>query len=420
MNSALFRKTILVFVGLFVCFEVVVTLRNFSVHLGDLQVYYDLSQNIIVYGLVPYHDFKLEYPPLAILTMLFPQLLCQIGETGFYGFIVFFALQNIVLGFYTGRIACKIANTFLEAPKVQEIHLIYWILWVISLPIFLFRYDAFVAFSTILVIYYVVKQSPVASGVWLAVGILAKLYPVIFVAPIVFYYFVNKQYRFLALFLGGVSVISVLTIVAMYFWAGEDVGSFLKYHQLRGIQLESLVGGWLVLWNKIGGTPLQTIANFGAIHLVTPLTISLLKVLSWGFAIAYLLVLGVIYAFFQKQNRVSTEMLLIAFGVVLLLFLVSNKVFSPQYLIWFLPIVPFLRPTIIYCFGVAFILTIAIYPGSYHRMVEMKLLWVVMLNVRNGLIFVMLMFGLYSMPFLNRFDINLKRKNIWESSKRIL
>lgn len=420
MNSALFRKNILVFVGLFVCFEVVVTLRNFSVHLGDLQVYYDLSKNIVVNRLVPYHDFRLEYPPFAILTMLFPQLLCQIGDTGFDGFVVFFALQNIIFGFYTGRVAFKIANTFLEESKVQEIRLIYWVLWVISLPIFLFRYDAFVTFSTILVVYYVVKQSPTASGVWLAVGIFAKLYPIVFVAPIIFYYFVNKQYRFLGLFLGGISVISAFTIVGMYFLVGEDVLSFLKYHHVRGIQLESLVGGWLVLWNKIVGTPLQTIANFGAIHLVTPLTRPLLKALSWGFPVAYLLVLGIIYLFFQKQNRVSTEMLLIAFGAVLLLFLVSNKVFSPQYLIWLLPFIPFLRPTIIYCFAAAFIFTIVIYPGSYHRLVEMKLLWVIMLNVRNGLIVAMLMLALFSMPFLNRININLKRKNIWESSKRIL
>lgn len=420
MNSSLLKKNILVFVGLFVCFEVVVTLRNFSVHLGDLQVYYDLSKNIIVYRLVPYHEFKLEYPPLAILTLLIPQLLCQIVETGFYGFVGFFALQNIILGFYTGELAFKIANTFLEESKAQEIRLIYWVLWLISLPIFLFRYDAFVAFSTILVVYYVVKQSPAASGIWLAVGILAKLYSVIFVAPLIFYYFINKQYRYLGLFLGGVSVISVLTIVGMYFWAGEDVWSFLKYHQLRGIQLESLVGGWLVLGNIMGGIPLQTIANFGAVHLVTPLTEPLLKILFWGFPVAYLLVLGIIYLFFQKQNRVSTEMLLIASGAVLLLFLVSNKVFSPQYLIWLLPIVPFLRPTIIYCFVVAFILTIVIYPGSYHRLVEMRLLWVIMLNVRNGLIFVMLMVAMFSMPCFNRFEINLKRKNIWESSKRIL
>lgn len=399
MNSAPVKKSVIVILGLFFCFEVFVTIRNFSVQLGDLQLYYSLSNNIIVKGLVPYRDFPLEYPPLAIIPTIIPQLLCLIRATQFEGFIVFFALQNLLFGWCMGRILFKTARLFLEESRAIEISRIYWLLLCISLPIFLFRYDGFVALTTILVLYFIVSSSPSNSGVWLAVGVLAKIYPIVFFLPIMAYFFVNKQFRYLFLFLSGFLAVFVLGFGLLYLLTENDLMVFLKYHQLRGIQIESVLGGFLVFWYKIMDLPLNSIANYGAIHLVTSRTESLLKVLSWGFPLGYLLLFGVIYRFFSIQNRISFEMLLSALAAVLILFLVFNKVLSPQYLIWFLPIVPFLHPRIIYCFAAAFMITIFIYPGSYHRLVEMKFLWVVLLNVRNGLIFVMLLLTLFPKPF---------------------
>jgi hypothetical protein len=407
MNSAPVKKSVIVILGLFFCFEVFVTIRNFSVQLGDLQVYYALSKNIIVKGLVPYRDFSLEYPPLAIIPTIIPQLLCLIRATQFEGFIVFFALQNLLIGWWMGHLVLKTAKGFLEESRAVEVGRIYWLLWGISLPIFLFRYDGFVALSTILFIYFMVIASPAVSGVWLAVGILVKIYPIVFFLPIMMYCIINKQFKYLFLFLCGFSAVFVLGLGATYLLVGNDLVTFLKYHQLRGIQIESVLGAFLLFWYKIMGLPLNTIANFGAIHLVTSQTESLLRIVSWGFPLSYLLLSGSIYRLFRKQSQVSFELLLSALGAVLMLFLVFNKVLSPQYLIWFLPIVPFLRSKILYCFAAAFMITIFIYPGSYHRLVEMKFLWVVLLNVRNGLIFVMLLLTLFPKPFYKNSTLNI-------------
>lgn len=408
MNSAPVKKSVIVILGLFFCFEVLVTIRNFSVQLGDLQLYYNLSKNIIVNGLLPYRDFSLEYPPLAVIPTIIPQLLCLIGATQFEGFVVFFALQNLLISWCMGRVILKTAKVFLEEPRALEISRIYWILLCISLPVFLFRYDGFVALSTVLVLYFIATSSPSISGIWLAVGVFAKIYPIVFFLPIMTYFFANKQFRSLFLFLGGFSTVFVLGMGSMYLLAGNNLVIFLSYHQLRGIQIESVLGGFLVFWYKIMDVPLNTVANYGAIHLVTSQTERFLKVLSWGFPLGYLLLSGIIFRFFSKQNCVPIEMLIRAFGAVLLLFLVFNKVLSPQYLIWLLPIVPFLRPKILYCFTAAFMITIFIYPGSYHRLVEMKFLWVVLLNVRNGLIFVMLLLTLFPKPFLQKLDTDIK------------
>ncbi len=400
MELTLLKKTTVLLLGLFLSFEVFVTIRNFAVQLGDLHLYYDLSAYIIVQGKVPYRDFGLEYPPFAIFPMLLPQLLCQIGATGFRGFVVFFAIQNLMVGLCIGQVLFHTAKAFLKEPEANEIRYIYWILWGISLPIFLFRYDGFVALSTLLVIYCIANRFPFAAGIWLTVGIFAKLYPLVFLSPIVLFYFVNKQYRFLFLFLGGIAMLTLLIIFGMYHAVGGDFLLFLKYHKLRGIQVESFVGGGLTLLYKIQGVIPKTIANYGAIHLVIPGTAFFLKVMSWGFPIAYLLLSGVIYYFFNRQNQVPMQTLLVAMGSTLLAFVIFNKVFSPQYLIWLLPIIPFLSPKILYCFAAAFVLTIIIYPGSYHRLVEMKLLWVIMLNLRNGLIAAIMLLVVWSMPYL--------------------
>ncbi len=47
--------------------------------------------------------------------------------------------------------------------------------------------------------------------------------------------------------------------------------SFLRYHELRGLEVESVAAGILMQAHVMGLTPAHTVYNYGAIHLVSPL-----------------------------------------------------------------------------------------------------------------------------------------------------
>ncbi|EAZ88133.1 hypothetical protein [Crocosphaera chwakensis] len=84
--------------------------------LGDVELYYDYSLNILN-GALPYKDFPVEYPPLSLLTMLLPQLInfCKF----FFGFVPnlrdytkLFCLENTILSLIIAVTILKIELTY--------------------------------------------------------------------------------------------------------------------------------------------------------------------------------------------------------------------------------------------------------------------------------------------------------------------
>ena len=154
-------------------------------------------------------------------------------------------------------------------------------------------------------------------------------------------------------------LLTVLTFGALlpfFFRAGSDCLGFLRYHRARGLEVES-VWSCLPLALEAFGQPVEVAYSYGSVNVsspLTPLLTGLAPITTGALLLAgtvVLLVRARQMASAEKQpgsaatlaQRVPAEFAAYTL-LILMLFVATNKVFSPQYLLWLLPLaalVPF-------------------------------------------------------------------------------
>lgn len=108
--------------------------------------------------------------------------------------------------------------------------------------------------------------------------------------------------------------------------------SQLSYFANRPVQIES-TGSPILLLGTHFGYPVQIVDSFGSINVVSGLGRSV------EFFLDVLFVAGYLYTLFlQWRGKLDVTQ---AFIAVLLVFIVTGKVFSPQYLMWLIPLLAY-------------------------------------------------------------------------------
>src|SRR5207247_1462635 len=98
-------------------------------------------------------------------------------------------------------------------------------------------------------------------------GVAAKLYPIVLLPIFGAYYLAGSDRRaLLRLALGSAGALALFLLITP-----TNMLSFLRYHELRGLQVESLPAGAIVLAHTLGMTAARLDFNYGALHLVSPL-----------------------------------------------------------------------------------------------------------------------------------------------------
>jgi hypothetical protein len=387
------RVTSLNFLILFVCVGYLISEVYYLVTLlptnrADFTVYHQTSLKVLS-GQVPFRDFRLEYPVFSLIPLLLPGVVNLLFHSSFKSYCVLFTLQNVL---YLAMSAWVISKIKFSENNPGENVLSFTLFCLFFIPILLFRYDSFPVFLSICMIW-AMPHRPTLTGVFLALAIGAKLYPVIFAPVIFFYYFCNQDYRKLSAFvIGGLSVLLATLVISLPF-TGLSFFDFLKYHGQRGIQLESVTSGIILLLNQLGLADVTLINNFGSYNIETPASSAILQFITIATPITFGLLLCMIVWVFLAEKRtagkISIDSAIYAFTLLLLAFLMLNKVMSPQYMIWLFPVVPYLGKVTRIKFVITLMLTITIYPGWYNDLTLFKLVPVIMLNARNLLILLM-------------------------------
>ncbi|MEO7911541.1 MAG: glycosyltransferase 87 family protein [Roseiflexaceae bacterium] len=358
-------------------------------HALDLSIYYHDSLQLLR-GRVPYRDFALEYPPLALLPFALPRLVAFGRRIDFVGYVWLFLIENAIYSTLIALVIAQIRGLRAAWPALT----LYALLVVVSAPLLPWRYDLFPALLTALALLCVLRQRPGWAGIWLGLGVAAKLYPAVLLLIFGAYYFAGKNRpALLRLGLGGAGALAA-TLLPFVLIAPGPLLSFLSYHQLRGLQLESLPAGVIVLAHVLGMTSARLEFNYGALHVAAPLAGAVLRWLP----IVFVVVLGAVLvsgiARFReeqaREGRVTYTSLVAYSAAVLLAFIITNKVFSPQYIIWLLPFAPLLRLRQASALLVICALTIVLFPFNYDHLLGMELLPVLLLNLRNLLVVVLL------------------------------
>ena len=345
-------------------------------------IYFDYT-SLVLQGQVPFIDFNMEYPPLALLFFILPRLASSALPT----FTLFYkaeVLLAILIGLF---LIYLIARRMGKAP--WKIMLVYVLCILAVGPILAEQFDIFPAILTLGSLYAFITGKNKAAWALLVLGAFIKVYP-LFLAPVYLAIALrNRHYRSAgAGILTGILIGAVFTLPFLIMGL-DNIRSLADYHWQRGIQLESTYSSFLLMGDKLGLDSVSLVFNFGSWNLSGGLADTLTKLS--GYLLLILLLIGYWYIFRRTKPGKSQSTRIGAYALlVICIVLITSKVLSPQYLIWLMPLVPLLVQRGRYIILGVFILTGAItyylFPHAYLELIDLKTVPVIFLFIRNLLL----------------------------------
>lgn len=366
-------------------------------HDDSVEIYYHYSTKFFE-GEIPYRDYDMEYPPLALLAFSLPHVLALGKTLSFEQYLKLYLLVNALFSLIMSIIMLLVLQRWYpEPPKKVKATALLTIGVLLCAPILPFRYDLFPALLSILALYLLIAKKPAASGFSIGVAVGAKLYPAVIIPIMGLYFLAKKDIASLVRFIVG-GLISILTILPFYLLAPNQFASFLTYHQQRGLEIETLISGLILLLKTFGVGAAEIVYNYTAFHLSSPYADIALRWLPFITIILFVIILANCYVNFRDQyaqNRdISTDSLNAYTTIAVLVFIATNKVFSPQYIIWVLPFLPLLKFRYASLLIAIYWLTNMLFPAGFGLLLDMHTLGVLVLNLRNGLLATLLLWML--------------------------
>lgn len=314
--------------------------------------------------LIPYRDYLVEYPPGVFLVTIPPALLLPGGDHGDAYTKLFIAEMVILLAAATALVLRLLRR--LGGPDAPPNPTATAMWFVSGLGYFCLgtaaahRFDPLVAFLLIATAWSAFEQSWVLFGVLLALAIVSKGIPLL-VAPVWLFYvfassYVDNEKRpwpsIGKALLGGVLCVLPFVIL-LYYYTGLSILDALRYHADRPLQVESTGSAILGTLQAVVPGTLRTEFSFGSHNVVA--SGDRLAGLQWVLLrmqgpVVLLGLATLLFLTWQRTKQSSpserqmllSELTLRVVCVVLVLYMVSGRVFSPQYLTWIVPLGLFL------------------------------------------------------------------------------
>jgi len=295
---------------------------------------YFLSADAIANGVLPfqeYNDISWEFPPLAYVFILIPRLFTS-DPMAYQSVYIVMTMMVTMIGLALIMLICRRYEKRALIPMGIYLFAVY-----IQYEFFFCRLDVIVCVLTLAAVYlYLEKRYPWAF-ILLAIGMLVKLYPgilfLIFLMPFIISNRKNAL-RYAVLF----TATALVLFIPFFIMSPDNVFSFISYHSDRGIQIESVAASFVLVVGQLGLTTVFSNNMYWSFNLeggladtILPLMMPLLIVMILGFYVAYYLKCKN-----ESDDSERFESVVIASFAVLLIFIVFNKVFSAQYILWIL------------------------------------------------------------------------------------
>ncbi|MFG2769479.1 glycosyltransferase 87 family protein [Streptomyces sp. NPDC048350] len=329
------------------------------------------------HGTFPVNDVTWQYPPGAGLVIMSPGALPWL--TYFQAFVALTLLADA---------AVTLALARADSSRVTHGA---WV-WVCGLPLLLHiplaRYDVQVTALAVLALLALTSRTPAVprlggmlGGVLAGLGALVKVWPVLALIG-------TPRGRTTrdAWIAAAATAATLLATLALFF--SHSLG-FLRQQGSRGVQIESLGGTALALAQWAGAWPGTAQYRYGAFEYVGPYVSSVGRLALLLTVLAFVWVLV-----WRLRARTWTEATpLDAALAAVLLFTVTSRVISPQYMIWLLGLAAVcltsrrtvMRPVALMLLPAAGLSSLA-YPVLYDDVVAGSLPGVAVMVVRNGLL----------------------------------
>ncbi|MFD5637304.1 glycosyltransferase 87 family protein [Streptomyces sp. NPDC127077] len=321
-------------------------------------------------GAFPAGDRLWQYPPGAGPVLLAPGLLP--GLTYFTAFVVCALAADAVIAAALTRAGLRPGG----GPRGA------W-LWVLGLPLLLHiplaRYDVQVtAFAVVSLL--ALSRRPRVCGAFAAMGALVKVWPALALIGTPRGRSTREVWASAA-----VTAAALLAVLAALFSGPFD---FLRQQSGRGVQIESL-GGTVLGFARHAGWPGAARYQYGAMEFVGPYT-GAVAACSLALTVA---AFGLMLLWRVRARRWTTATPYDAALTAVLLFTVTSRVISPQYMVWLLGLAAVCltsrhttqRPVAALILA-ATAVSSAAYPGLYGEVVHSTWTGCLLMLVRNGLL----------------------------------
>lgn len=325
----------------------------------DVTVIYQGWYGVFRTGTFPMDDVTWQYPPGAALAILAPGLLPFLSYTA--AFIVLCLAADALV---TGMLARRSRRAAW-----------YWV-WAVPLvgPTAYARYDIFVSAVAVAAL-----LLPRLRGPLIAFGAVLKIWPALLLAG------VRSKAVWLSTAVTGALLLAVFAVTT------PGSLAFLTFQRDRGTEVESLGALPLHFARRFGWWDGEVKLNYGSIEFLGPWvdTISTLSLGLTAVAFGWLLLWRLRTRIVAGDERVVFDA---AFAAVLL-FTVTSRVISPQYLVWLVALAAvcltltdskMVRATRILLVATAF--TQLEFPTYFSEIMGSEWIGIVLIVTRNGLL----------------------------------
>lgn len=285
--------------------------------------------------LLPYRDYLVEYPPGFFLAAVPPALVARSAS----GYVDLFCL--LMAACLAGAVLiCARLSPVASAPA-RPSALPWWCgLGVLALgTVSTHRYDAAVAIVICAMVAAALEGKPALAGAALGLAIGMKLTPLL-LAPLVLAACSGGGRRALSRVAGAAALVSLAIWLPPLWLAGQGLAEMLRYHMERPVQIESTAGALLGIARALVPGSVWMTTEFGSHNFAGPLAARASAATGiLGVAVPLAAIAHATRRILRSPSR-EEEAAALAEGVVVVLIalMAFAKVFSPQYLVWVLPL----------------------------------------------------------------------------------
>ena len=205
-------------------------------------------------------------------------------------------------------------------------------------PISLNTYDAWPAFLTVAAL----LTLPLLGFGLLGLAFAAKLYPIVLLPPALAYVWRTAGRRMAVGATGVFAAAAAIVIVPFLVLAPHELVESFRAQAGRSLQVESLGGALLGIADRLGWYSATVVHRTG--HTISyDLAGSVAHAVGVASTAAQVLAVILVFALYVR-GRDDLTRLTAAFAAAVAGFLVFTRFFSPQYLVWLVPLVALLGP----------------------------------------------------------------------------
>jgi len=376
------RMAVLLFLVVFVLFGISVVLSSFELQRnGDMWLYRDSASRMLS-GQPPRADFASAYPLLATLYFILPALVT--GNVLGYA-LVFASLQLCVFlaSVYLVYACAKKLRIARDSAVIK-----YAIASLLLANLIVGRYDLLPATVTLAGAYFFLKERYGVGFALIAVGVWLKYYS-IFLLPILLIAYLEKRTprKLAADMVPAVFAAFLCVALGALVPYGGNIAESLAFHAVRLPNVESVYSAVLLMINIVFPLGVRTEYLWHSTTIRFPFE----NEVSIGSFFVMAAVMLLVYAAAYRSRRNLSGTTLIGFcALAVLAFILTSKVFSPQYLLWVSPFICLLglkperlNKQIFAAFALACGFSLVIYPYTYSLLNDLDPLAVVVVALRD-------------------------------------